>query len=104
MIDALGNSKWHSKNGLLHRLDGPAVEFNNGYKVWYKNGELWHQGKAIYWTTEITLCLLPLQFPAYVIQWILESRMVCPEVSNLNQVKLINLIQRMRDFYKLTIK
>ena len=25
-------------NDKLHRVDGPALEFNNGYKAWYKNG------------------------------------------------------------------
>jgi hypothetical protein len=24
---------------ILHRLDGPAVEYPNGYKVWYVNGK-----------------------------------------------------------------
>ena len=27
-------------NGLRHRLDGPAVVFNNNYKEWYINGKL----------------------------------------------------------------
>ena len=27
------------KSGLLHREDGPAVEFNNGDKFWYINGK-----------------------------------------------------------------
>ena len=88
---------WY-QNGLLHRLDGPAIEYGNGDKEWFKNGADWPDGEAIYLTTEITLCLLPLQLPAYIIQWILEW--VCPEVTTLNQVKLINLIQGMRDFHK----
>ena len=25
-------------NKKLHRLDGPAVEYNDGCKIWYKNG------------------------------------------------------------------
>ena len=29
---------WH-QNGLLHRTDGPAVEWCNGTKEWYINGE-----------------------------------------------------------------
>jgi hypothetical protein len=33
------NKKWW-KNGNLHRLDGPAIEYLDGYKVWYKNGVL----------------------------------------------------------------
>ena len=27
------------KNGLLHREDGPAIEYASGSKFWYKNGE-----------------------------------------------------------------
>ncbi len=33
-----GTKKWF-KNGLLHRLDGPAVEYANGTKEWFKNGK-----------------------------------------------------------------
>jgi hypothetical protein len=25
--------------GILHRLDGPAVEFRHGYQYWYIEGE-----------------------------------------------------------------
>ena len=32
-----GSKEWW-QNGKLHRLDGPAVEFPNGNKQWYKNG------------------------------------------------------------------
>ena len=27
------------QNGRFHRENGPAVEYVNGYKAWYKNGE-----------------------------------------------------------------
>jgi len=37
--DEDGNKRWY-KEGKLHRLDGPAVEYANGTKRWYKNGEL----------------------------------------------------------------
>ncbi len=30
--------EWINDNGELHRLDGPAVEFKNGKRCWYKNG------------------------------------------------------------------
>jgi hypothetical protein len=26
--------------GKYHRLDGPAIEYNNGYKAWFVNGNL----------------------------------------------------------------
>ncbi len=35
-IDEYGNKKWRV-NGLLHREDGPAVEYVNGAKEWYLN-------------------------------------------------------------------
>ena len=34
-----GNIEWR-QNGNLHRLDGPAIEYANGYKAWYQNGKL----------------------------------------------------------------
>jgi hypothetical protein len=33
-----GNKYWY-KNGLPHREDGPALEFYYGEKWWYKNGK-----------------------------------------------------------------
>ena len=39
--------EWY-KNGQLHRLDGPAVEWKDGTKEWYKNGTLHREdGPAI---------------------------------------------------------
>ena len=32
--------KFYYVNNVLHREDGPAIEFANGNKLWYKNGEL----------------------------------------------------------------
>jgi hypothetical protein len=34
-----GEQSWY-QFGRLHREDGPAVECANGYKAWYQNGEL----------------------------------------------------------------
>jgi hypothetical protein len=31
---------YYNENNLTHRLDGPAVEYSNGSKFWYKNGKL----------------------------------------------------------------
>jgi len=39
-IDSYGNKIWKNKEGELHRLDGPAIEFFDGGKEWYQNGEL----------------------------------------------------------------
>ena len=33
-----GSKEWYI-NGKLHRDDGPAVEFSNGIKLWYYNGK-----------------------------------------------------------------
>ncbi len=37
-VDNEGIIRW-CQNGLLHRLDGPAVEWANGSKVWCQNGK-----------------------------------------------------------------
>tara|TARA_R110000868_G_scaffold77151_3_gene221249 strand:+ start:2082 stop:2342 length:261 start_codon:yes stop_codon:yes gene_type:complete len=36
-INYIGDKIWYL-NGLLHRTDGPAIEFSNGDKSWYLNG------------------------------------------------------------------
>jgi hypothetical protein len=36
--DADGKKCWYL-NGLLHRVDGPAVEYADGTKCWYLNGK-----------------------------------------------------------------
>jgi len=41
-IDETGTKKYRNSKGELHRLDGPAVEYPNGEKHWYKEG-LWHR-------------------------------------------------------------
>jgi len=35
-----GAIKWHNEEGFLHRLDGPAKEYVDGTKIWYKEGKL----------------------------------------------------------------
>ena len=34
-----GDRVWY-QNGFLHRIDGPAIEWGNGIKIWYQNGLL----------------------------------------------------------------
>ena len=48
---ASGHNYWY-KNGVLHREDGPAIEYANGDKFWYKNG-LRHRedGPACEWSS-----------------------------------------------------
>jgi hypothetical protein len=38
-IDLYGNDIWTDDRGQLHRIDGPAVDFLNGSKSWWVNGE-----------------------------------------------------------------
>ena len=39
-MDSLGTKRWTNKEGKLHRLDGPAIEYAGGAKKWYQNGNL----------------------------------------------------------------
>ena len=34
------NRIWRNANGQLHREDGPAIEWANGYKGWWRDGKL----------------------------------------------------------------
>ena len=40
VIDSSGTKRWYNADGQLHRLDGPAVEYADGYKAWWVNGQL----------------------------------------------------------------
>jgi hypothetical protein len=33
-------TEWVNEQGLLHRTDGPAIEWNDGSKSWWINGKL----------------------------------------------------------------
>ena len=39
-IDENGDKFWRNKEGELHRIDGPAIEYSDGTKEWYKMGKL----------------------------------------------------------------
>ena len=44
-----GTKLWYV-NGQRHRLDGPAIEHTDGYKAWYVNGQLHRlDGPAVEW-------------------------------------------------------
>ena len=43
-VDNFGNKFWRNKNGVFHRLDGPAIEYSDGGKQWYLNGVLHREG------------------------------------------------------------
>jgi|TARA_R110000851_G_scaffold169814_1_gene316109 hypothetical protein len=38
-IDRLGNKFWRLPNIIKHRTDGPAIEWVDGDKWWFLNGE-----------------------------------------------------------------
>ena len=38
-IDEYGNIFYYNENKLRHREDGPAIEWANGNKEWYLNGQ-----------------------------------------------------------------
>jgi antitoxin component YwqK of YwqJK toxin-antitoxin module len=47
-----GYKSWYI-NDKLHRKDGPAIEFANGSKEWYSNGKLHREdGPAVEWANE----------------------------------------------------
>ncbi len=48
-----GDDKFWYLDGKLHRINGPAIEYSNGNKEWYLNGERHcEEGPAVEWTNE----------------------------------------------------
>ena len=39
-IEYANSDKFWLQNGQLHRTDGPAIERANGHKAWYQNNQL----------------------------------------------------------------
>ena len=53
-IDSNGNKFWYKDREMKvrHREDGPAVEYADGDKEWWLNGELHREdGPAVEWTS-----------------------------------------------------
>ena len=51
-VDEESTTRWYkdAKCTILHRENGPAVEYSNGDRVWYQNGLLHRiDGPAIEW-------------------------------------------------------
>jgi hypothetical protein len=38
-IDKFGDKRWRLPNGKQHRVDGPAAEWADGTKLWYRHGK-----------------------------------------------------------------
>lgn len=38
--DRFGTTRYRNRDGQLHRIDGPALEWYSGTQEWYKNGVL----------------------------------------------------------------
>ncbi len=50
-IDKDGNRTWLNSKGQFHRIDGPAIEYADGDKIWHKNGVKHREdGPAIIYT------------------------------------------------------
>lgn len=51
IIDIIGIKRYFIKGtNIFHRDDGPAIEYTDGYKVWYQHGKLHRlDGPAIEW-------------------------------------------------------
>jgi hypothetical protein len=65
-IDDHGVKIWRH-NGLIHRLDGPAVEYVNGTKMWYEHGyEHREDGPAI-------------EYPSGLVYWRLNGANIKPD-------------------------
>ena len=49
-VDEYKTIRWYNDKHELHRLDGPAVEYADGYKAWYVEGKLHRlDGPAVEW-------------------------------------------------------
>jgi hypothetical protein len=52
-VSSIGTKRWFDKKGRLHRLDGPAFIYSDGYEEWYRHGKLHRDdGPAIIWPSE----------------------------------------------------
>jgi hypothetical protein len=56
-IDKCGNKFWRKlkDDWCLHRINGPALELQNGYKSWYVNGEWLGDNDEGFWALWDTL-------------------------------------------------
>ena len=49
-VEYANGEKWWYQNGQPHRIGGPAIELADGTKFWYQNGKLHREdGPAVIW-------------------------------------------------------
>jgi hypothetical protein len=50
VIDSDRVNRWVDSDGEIHRVDGPAFEYTDDYKVWYQHGKVHRvDGPAVEW-------------------------------------------------------
>ncbi len=66
VVDEAGNTFYYNEKGQYHRIDGPAVYYIEGYKVWWVNGKIhrldgpaveYPDGTVAYWVDNRYLTL-----------------------------------------------
>jgi hypothetical protein len=59
-----GTKSWYNKEGRLHRDDGPAIIYTDGYVSWWLNGERYTYKEWFRFTpiTDETKLLVRLQY------------------------------------------
>jgi len=61
VINRYGTKKWFDSDKKFHREDGPAIEWHDGEKCWYKHGKRHREdgpavedaGYKAYWLEDI---------------------------------------------------
>ena len=49
-VDRVGTVRYRNSDDQLHREDGPAIEWADGSRFWYRNGKLHREeGPAVEW-------------------------------------------------------
>lgn len=90
VIDAEGNKSWW-KNGVLHREDGPAVEWENGHKSWWIDGvKLDGSPKAAVKNRpikKIRRCVGSHGKPCPYKKWLPKGKSLCDDCKNIKVTK-----------------
>ena len=52
VIDTFGNKEWRNVDGVVHREDGPAIEWANGSKEWSESQPSRNSGAGGLWSAD----------------------------------------------------